>query len=135
METEPKTPETARSAARAKLHHFLRPNLPVALGGAICIALLLTVISTFLYVTTGTITTDLSRPGYERIRQEVRSSNQEKAIYDTTSPVTAKALDNFLVELTRQTQELNSYNNFTSNALDDTELQLTSAEGSSTAGQ
>lgn len=101
----------------------MHPKLPFALAGATVIAFIVTVVSTMLYVASGTITTDLSRPGYERVRKEVKSPKTEQ-IYDTTSPVTAKAIDEFMKDYTKRVQALNGYSNFSGTALDDNDLQL-----------
>lgn len=98
-------------------------RLPIALGSAIAISLALTVISVELYSVGGFSKLDLSRPGFERERNQVSQGDQQK-VYDTTSPVTKSAVDSFLGEYDGYTKSLKTVGDFRDQALEDSDLQL-----------
>ncbi len=117
---------------RRRVHRVANgPKLPLALTGAIILALLLAGVSVAWYSLGGSSKLDLSRPGYERERAEVRTNDSQKT-YDTTSPVTASAIDDFLKEYDGRVKELNGYGNFSDGALDDNAIQLNVQSGNST---
>ena len=99
-----------------------RLGLPTALIIAIVIALIFTVASLVLYYNDAR-RTDLSRPRFESARQEV-TNNQSSANYDTSSPITIKAIDEAIKELEAQKKKLSSYGRFDSSVLDDSSLGL-----------
>jgi hypothetical protein len=122
----------------AKARHIVRkiirgPKLPLALTGAIMLSLALTVVSVAWYSIDGSSKLDLSRPGYEAERTEVRTTDTQKT-YSMTNPVTKSAIDNFLTEYDGRTKELSGYGSFMDSALDDNDIQLNvqSGNGSST---
>ena len=128
------TPPLARSKrlARKVVHG---PKLPLALTGAILVSLCLTVLSVTWYSLDGSSKLDLSRPGYEQERSEVRTTDTQKT-YDTTSPITEKSVTDFLQEYDNRAQELKGYGNFGEGALDDNDIQLkVQTGGNSEAGQ
>ncbi len=109
---------------RRKVRKVVRgPKLPIALTGAITVSLILTVVSVTWYSVGGSSKLDLSRPGYERERTEVRSNDTQQT-YDTTSPITKSAINDFLKEYDDRTKELSGYGNFSDGALDDNNIQL-----------
>jgi|GEM_PF-1197463 len=99
------------------------PKLPIALTGAIFLSLCLTAVSVSWYSLDGSSKLDLSRPGYEQERTEVRTSDTQKT-YDSTSPITKKSVGDFLQEYDGRVQELSGYGNFGEGALDDSDIQL-----------
>lgn len=112
-----------QTALRRLRHMPEQSKLAVALGLSIGIALLLTVVSVTIYSLSGFSKLDLSRPGYEREREEVRKTETPKT-YDTTSPVTRSALDEFLRQYDQRAQDLKEYGDFRDQALDDASLEL-----------
>lgn len=100
-----------------------QPHLPWALGIAIGLSVVLTCVSTYIYYQAGFYKFDLSRPGFEAERNEVSGDTGVKT-YDTTSPVTTDALQQFLNEHDARTERLNQYNDFGDNSLADEELLL-----------
>lgn len=98
-------------------------RLPLALGMSVVFALLLTVVSVDIYASNGSSKLDLSRPGFEHERQEVRATDSQKT-YDTTSAINRKAIDDFLQEYDSRTKDLSEYGDFRDQALNDTDLQL-----------
>ena len=123
----------------AKVTHRTRraargPKLPFALAGAIVLSLALMTVSVVWYTSDGSSKLDLSRPGYEQERAEVRTSDTQKS-YDTTSPVTKAAIDDFLAEYDERDKELKSYGSFSDSVLDDNDIQLNVQSGSSSETQ
>lgn len=100
-----------------------RSRLPFALGLVIAIALLLTTVSVSIYSFGGFSKLDLSRPGFERERSEVRQTETQKS-YNTSGPVTRGAIDEFLKEYDQRATSLKEYGDFRDQALDDASLQL-----------
>ena len=110
------------------------PKLPLALTGAVVIALILTAVSVSWYTLDGSSKLDLSRPGYERERIEVRTTDTLKT-YDTTSPVDQGTFDTFLKEFDDRSKELNGYGSFGDGALDDNDIQLQMQTGGNSSAQ
>ncbi|HKX24349.1 MAG TPA: hypothetical protein VJM46_03855 [Candidatus Saccharimonadales bacterium] len=108
------------------------PKLPLALTGAILLTFALTVVSVAWYTLDGSSKLDLSRPGYERERSEVRTSETQKT-YDTSSPINKQAIDDFLKEYDDRSKELSGYGSFEDGALDDNDIQLKSQTGGNSA--
>lgn len=100
-----------------------RSQLPLALGIATVIAIIMTVISVSIYNLAGFYKLDLSRPGYETERGDIENTIEEP--YDTTSPLTKEALDDVLHTLDSRVENLKSYGDFRSDALNDENLLLT----------
>src|SRR5687767_965356 len=119
------------SSIFAKAHSLLRhinhldgeKRFQVALSVAIAAALVLVAISMVLYQVTGYNKLDLSRPGFEKERQELAKAQPQKA-YDTSSPITVDALDEFLTELSGRTNDIKIYSHFGDDSLGDEELGL-----------
>lgn len=100
-----------------------RSLLPTALGVAVVVAVVLTVVSVLVYHLQGYDRFDLSRPGFESERQSVANGESDKT-YDTASPITNQSLDEFLREFDNRTTQLKSYGDFRDPALSDEELLL-----------
>ena len=116
------TPPIAKSKrALKKVIHG--PKLPLALTGAIFITIVLTVVSVAWYTLDGSSRLDLSRPGYEQERAEVRTTDTQKT-YDTSSPITRQAIDDFLAEYDQRIKDLDGYGNFSNDVLDDNDINL-----------
>ena len=104
------------------------PKLPLALIGAIIITFILTAVSVSWYTLDGSSKLDLSRPGYEHERTEVRTSETQKT-YDTTGPLNHEAIEEFLKEYDDRSKDLSGYGSFEDGALDDNDIQLKSQTG------
>ena len=98
-------------------------RLPIALGIAVVVALVLTSISVAVYSLGGFAKFDLSRPGFERERTQIKQADVQK-VYDTTSPVTKEAVDAFLKDYDARIKDISSFGNFRDSALEDNDLQL-----------
>lgn len=121
------TPPIARTRHLARRARQI-PRLPLALLGATILAIILTVVSVMWYTMDGSSKLDLSRPGYEQERSEVRTSDTQKT-YDTTGPITDEAIDAFLKEYDQRAKELGEYGTFAEGVLDDSDIRLTAQTG------
>ncbi|SRR6266498_2674027 len=110
------------------------PKLPMALAGAVLVSIVLTCVSVAWYTLDGTSKLDLSRPGFESERSEVRATDTQKT-YDTTSPITKDAIDDFLKEYDDRAKELGGYGSFSDGTLDDSNIQLVVPSGRGSATQ
>lgn len=99
-----------------------RHKLPFAIFCAITIAIILTVISMWLYIKSGTSSLDLSRPGYTAVRDQVIAQPAES--FDETGPLDKKTVDEFKKLFDAQRKTLNSLGDFDDASLTDESLQL-----------
>ncbi|HEX8390224.1 MAG TPA: hypothetical protein VF597_02300 [Candidatus Saccharimonadales bacterium] len=90
---------------------------------AIIIAVLLTVISMALYVSSGASRLDLSRPGYEAVRNEV-SQTPVNDSFSGNGPINSSVAGTFQKRLNAHRDALSKLGDFESAALSDEQLQL-----------
>jgi hypothetical protein len=100
-----------------------RHGLLFALTLSIGAALVLTTASVIIYTVGGFSRYDLSRPGYEKERQEVSKITTAKT-YDTTSPVDSRTFSGFLSEFDGRVQEIKKDGDFSDASLSDEELLI-----------
>lgn len=109
-----------------RLNHLPEDKrLPLALGLAIGVSLLLVTMSVIIYSAGGFSKFDLSRPGFESERKQVTSQDDSQKMYDRTSPITSSAIDAFIKEYDASVKEVNGFGDFKDQALDDNDIQLT----------
>lgn len=90
---------------------------------ALAIASLLTMVSMALYVSSGASRLDLSRPGYEKAREEI-TKDSDKESFSATGSIDTATLEEFQKRFDKRRGELNGLGAFDSTALDDAQLQL-----------
>lgn len=100
-----------------------RYRLVVAIIVAIVIALLLTTFSVMIYVRDGTSRLDLSRPGYEQARQQIRPDDTSPA-FDQKGALTKEIMQQFSQDLNKKVDEFNQLSGFNSAPLEDEKLGL-----------
>ncbi|HSE29186.1 MAG TPA: hypothetical protein VLA77_01200 [Candidatus Saccharimonadales bacterium] len=100
-----------------------KSKLPIALGLASLIAVSMTIISVAIYYFAGFYKLDLSRPGYEIEREDVFNSEGTQT-YDSTSSLSAGAIDDILKEFDERNTSLDSYGDFNNDALSDENILL-----------
>lgn len=100
-----------------------KSKLPIALGLAVCFAITTTVASVIVYTVDGSYRLDLSRPGFETEREEVKTTESQKT-YDTTSPVTETTVTDFLTEYDTRIKDLSEYGDFRDEPLSNGTIQL-----------
>lgn len=100
-----------------------RFKLPLAIIGAIIVALLLTAISISLYVKSGVASLDLSRPGYEQARKQVRTPERDRT-FDAVGPIDKESLTEFRELYQAELKQISGSSRFSNENLEDTQLRL-----------
>jgi hypothetical protein len=90
---------------------------------AVLLTALMTTISIGVYVSSGAINIDLSRPGYEKIRAET-SSEVSESQFLSSGPIDRAAVDDFNARLEALQTELSSMNNFSNDVISDEALGI-----------
>ena len=98
-------------------------RLPMAIAGAIGIALLLTVISVSLYIRSGASRLDLSRPGYEKVRDKVKPSSEDDN-FSASGPMNLEVANDFQKLYTKKRTTLSQLDPFDPAVLDDSSIRL-----------
>ena len=99
-----------------------RHRFPFAITSVIGIALLMTAISMSLYVSSGASRLDLSRPGFEQARKDIKPIPDDK--FSSEGKIDASTVDEFEKLYQKQRVYLNSLGDFESTSLDDVSLRL-----------
>lgn len=124
-----------RAAARAQAEvgrripppviEFLgRHKLGLAITGAIVIALIQTFVSVGMYVNSSTYGLDLSRPDFERAKQEVAPPTPQST-FSPTGPINPEVIDGFNKLYADQSKNLGSSGKYEGTPFGDTELRFT----------
>ena len=100
-----------------------RHRIVYGITGALLIGFLMTLISMALYVSSGASRLDLSRPGYEKVRGEVKSDSDEGS-FSSSGPISTSVLNDFQQRYSKHRTTLNALDTYGTNALDDNELQI-----------
>ena len=100
-----------------------RHRITYGIIAALSIALLLTMVSMALYVSSGASRLDLSRPGYEQVRKEVQHDATEEQ-FSSSGPINEEVLKDFQTRYTAHRETMKKLDNFGSNALQDGQLQI-----------
>jgi hypothetical protein len=100
-----------------------RHRITYGVVGALIAALLLTMVSMALYISSGASRLDLSRPGYEKIRGEVQTDSNEGS-FSSSGPISSSVLKDFQQRYNKHRGILNKLDTYATNALDDSELQI-----------
>ena len=103
----------------------IRHQFTMAIALTIIIAIIMTAISLSLYVSSGTLQLDLSRPGYESARKELIKP-EDKSDFATNGPIDKRALDEYQKQFDAQRTELNRIGKFKDQGLSDDSLTLSS---------
>lgn len=104
--------------AQAKDHKLL-----LMIFGSIVISLVLVMVSLALYYSTGASQLDLSRPGYSKLRDQVKNNDGYKG-FSASGPINEKTLKQFDDMYTEQFNELKAIDVFTNDVLSLKSLQL-----------
>lgn len=108
-------------------------KLLAAITGAVVIALALTAISISLYYSTGAEVLDLSRPGYESVRQAVNQAPHDDASFSGDGPVDTQVIKQFNNLYQTNRHDLKSIDNFSNQKpLSDDSLTLSEKSAHST---
>lgn len=93
----------------------------------VLLSALLTITSIWIYTYSGAINIDLSRPGYEKNREETTASDSE-AQFQTNGPIDKESVDDFNNRLQVLQDEINSMNNFSNDVMSDKALNIAESE-------
>lgn len=102
---------------------FFAHRLTVAIGLAIVIALLMTTLSVSLYIRSGASRLDLSRPGYEKVREQVTTDN-ESDTFSPSGPMNVEVVDQFQSLYTKKRAAIGKLDPFSPSVLDDDSIRL-----------
>ena len=95
---------------------------------ALVVTAISTVSSLVIYKKSGAYRFDLSRPGYEDVRAEVKNDDDELAPYPTSGPLNAKAIQDFRDRYNKITESLDKMNDFDVEVLNDENLGFEDSE-------
>lgn len=95
----------------------------IMVGGSIIVAFILVVISISLYFSSGTAQVDLSRPGYQSVRDQAKSEDTFKG-FPASGVIDDKTLDEFNKMYQDKAKEATSVDAFSSEVLSDTSLEI-----------
>lgn len=99
-----------------------RHRLTFAITAVIGIALVMTSISMSLYITSGTSSLDLSRPGYSQAREQLNAS--KGVTFSESGPLDQQVMTDFETLFDSQQNAINELDGFGGAVLDDPSLQL-----------
>jgi hypothetical protein len=103
-----------------KAKHY---RFAIMIGGAVALSLILTTISITIYIASGAINIDLSRPDYETVRENVESA-EEAVPFSPTGPIDRSVIDDFNRRLNNIRAEIDQMNDFSPEDLSDAALDL-----------
>lgn len=93
----------------------------------IVITIIMTSISLRIYQVSGAIQLDLSRPGYEKVRSQVKKEADDHP-FGSTGALDAAALKDFDARIDKYQRELKNLGNFNTEQLDDENLGITASD-------
>ena len=109
-------PKASLSPADETLGFWQQHRLSLLLLSAIVIAVLLTILSVYLYTSSGAAQLDLSRPGYRAVSDKVeRGADIDQ--YSSTGPVTDKTIKEFIDSYKKQSDKAKSVDAFSGDPL------------------
>lgn len=109
------------------MEHSARLRFAALIGGSLFVAMLLVTISMSLYFSSGTAQLDLSRPGYQSVRDQSRTEDPYKG-YSASGPVNDQTLDEFEKLYNERSKNATSVDAFNPDVISDAALGIDSAE-------
>lgn len=101
----------------------LSHQLVIGIVGVLFVALILTVISVSIYITSGASRLDLSRPGYEQVRAQV-SAPEPTEKFSSDGPINADVMESFNKRLDKELRDIQKAETFQDATLENEQLQL-----------
>ncbi|MDR2524437.1 MAG: hypothetical protein LBC95_02770 [Candidatus Nomurabacteria bacterium] len=105
-----------------------RHTFPFMILAAVLVAAILTTISITIYISSGAANIDLSRSGYESVRENIIESEEDEAPFPVTGAIDAAAVEDFIQRANKLQVELDKMNDFGGEPLDDAALNLNENE-------
>lgn len=99
------------------------PNFLLAIIGVIILTLALTITSVAIYVSSGVSSIDLSRPGYELVREQLIDSGAD-GTFSSDGQVTLSTLKEFNTLYDEKMKELQALGGYSESAINDTNLGI-----------
>lgn len=90
---------------------------------ATAVAIVLCGVSIYIYVSTGAINIDLSRPGYEKNREDTLYEDDNTS-FSNSGPINGSVIEDFNQRLNKLQDELNGMNSFSPDIMTDEALGL-----------
>lgn len=101
-----------------------RYKLPVFLGAAIALAIILVMISMTVYYRSGAYQLDLSRPEYKAVRSQIEPSKKANYGFDAQGQVDEQVLDEFLDKYQLETDKALAADAFSADVLSNEQLGI-----------
>lgn len=90
----------------------------------LAVATVLTGVSLWLYNASGTARLDLSRPGYEKVRSEVKDEDSKTEPFSSTGPIDSQSVKDFRARYEALKKKLDKTGNYDESAISDDNLGL-----------
>ncbi|MCL2451758.1 hypothetical protein FWD20_02700 [Candidatus Saccharibacteria bacterium] len=113
--------------ARAK-KWIIGHQWPVFIAAALVLALALTGVSLWLYKVSGAAKLDLSRPGYEKVREDVKDYDEGTKPFSPTGNLDAAAIADFRARYEKIKARLDQMNSYDDAVLSDENLGLATGQ-------
>lgn len=117
--------EQELKAEAARLGAWQRHRFLLMIGIAVVIALTLVGVSLGLYASSGAAQLDLSRPGYQSVRDQARKTDDFSGFEDT-GPINMDTLEEFRQLYEQRAEEATNFDTFGGNVMSDKELSIDS---------
>jgi hypothetical protein len=92
------------------------------------IAMALTTISLWLYRVSGTAKLDLSRPGYEKVREDIKDDSDSTKPFSPTGRLNDAIIEDFRARYKNIKARLDQMNSYDNTAMSDENLGLTTGQ-------
>ena len=111
-----------------RMYAVAKNRFTILIIGSITVALLLVMISLFLYGVSGAAQVDLSGPGYSSVRSEVTEDRDSFEAFPGTGPINKEALALFDRLYTQTTQAATKSEVFHNDVISDRALRITNED-------
>mgnify|MGYP007124446163 CR=1 FL=1 len=109
------------------MRHSNAMRFGLLISGSIVIALLLVSVSIAMYFSSGTAQLDLSRPGYQSVRDQTTPEDPYKG-FAGSGPVDEKVLDEFEKQFKERSDKATSVDAFNNDVMSDAALGINDIE-------
>ena len=117
------TDEQLVAGQHAPTHAWYKNRLVLFIAGSIVLAFVLVTVSMMLYISSGTVQLDASRPGVKAVQNKVDQSDTFKG-FPATGSVTSSTLDEFKKLYDEQVRQVTSIDAFDPTVLGDQSLGI-----------
>lgn len=121
--TEEELMHEASELGRWQQHRFM-----VLVAATIAASLLLVIVALWLYNTSGAAQLDLSRPGYQSVRDKIEHDN-DFGEFSSSGEINDEVLEEFRTLYDKQLKEATTVESFGGNVMDDDSLGIDAPNG------